>query len=99
MGGCEAGCLGEIGGGIEVILLGVGCSGLGGKEEEEECCSAVEEGRDLGVGCSGFSHSLLDDERCGRRRRLEVLCRSRRLDRRAVDSNSTGGSSSCSSEG
>ena len=76
MEGCEAGCQGEIGGRIEVILLGVGCSGLGGKEAEEECYSAVAERRDLGAGCSGFSHPLLDDKRRGRRRRLEALCKS-----------------------
>ena len=53
MGDCEAGCLGEIGGGIEVILLGVGYSGFGGKEEEEECWISVEE-----RGSSGALSSL-----------------------------------------
>ena len=41
LGGCEAGCLCEIGGGIEGALLGRWRSGFSGKEEEEELSFSV----------------------------------------------------------
>ena len=47
--GCEAGCLGEIGGGIGKDLLGCWRSGWDEMKEEEGCWMSVEEKRELGA--------------------------------------------------